>query len=204
MNRETTALNKVRRAHVFLLLLMLFPLESMAQEILPPVENVRVEDGAIVWEPPENILSIIGNRRLVYNIYRANPPYAIYVATVSDALFFRPSLTDDYLVVASDSGSRFSSIDEATVVRFTFDTVVKPGLTTLSSYEIRTNRCTDMAAGQSCSVRCGNNNHLGPTGGACRADGAVVLHQRARHDGYECITTADTAYVEADVFCHKQ
>jgi len=188
---------------LLLLVVVLFPIQGLAQEALPPVENVRVENGTIVWEPPENIIDIIGNRRLVYNIYRSNPSSTIFVATVTNSLEFRPSLSDNYLIVASDSGTRFSPIDEATVVSFSIDTTPQPALTTLSNYEIRTNRCTDLVAGESCAVSCGGNLRT-PTGGACRAEGTVIVHQRARHDGYECLTTADTLYVEADVFCRAQ
>jgi len=40
-----------RLAIFSLLTLALFPISSIAQEALPPVENVRVENGAIVWDP---------------------------------------------------------------------------------------------------------------------------------------------------------
>ena len=51
--------------HCFLML-ALFPLVSIAQEELPPVENVRVENGAIVWDP---LIIESGDQITIYNIY---------------------------------------------------------------------------------------------------------------------------------------
>ncbi len=197
-------MNQTKRStlsYALLLLLALFPLQGFAQEALPPAENVRVENGAIVWDAPTGIESIIGNARLKYNVYRASSTFSIFVATVVDSTEFRPTLDDRYIVVPV-TFNRFGRNDEAAVVDFDINVGLAPALTTLSNYEIRTNRCTNVALGESCAVSCGGNLRK-PTGGACRADGAVVVHSEARHDGYACLTTADTAYVEVDVFCHR-
>lgn len=190
---------------ICLFLLALLPFKGHAQEgTLPPVQNVRVENGLIIWDEQTEIQTIIGNRRLVFNIYRVFPAstrnIASYIATISNNREFRPSVEGDYVVIASDSSSRFSRIDEATVVRFFTEAINLTGIVRQSSYEVRTNRCTDVNAGQSCIVACGFGL---PTGGACRADGPTVLHARARNNGYECIATADTQFVETDVFCHR-
>ena len=186
---------------VFMLLIL--SNHAVAQEVLPPVENVRVENGSIAWDPlagqPEN-------GRVVYNIYRVFPGAGLptgrnaqYVATVISRTEFVPALAADYVVIASTNRTTFSVIDEATIVSFTQSVNGALGLSTTSRYEIRTNRCTDLISGQSCVVAC-NTGDI-PTGGACRTDEAVVVHQRARFNGYECVAKTEVAFLEADVFC---
>lgn len=195
-------------ASVFVLSLL--PVKAYSQEYLPPVENVRVENNLLVWDPL--LVLTPDGYDTNYNIYLrggqfpgAFGNYGIYVATVVGKTEFRPTLNGQYSVVASsfpDGIHRFSRLSDASIVDFAYDTDTTPEFTTERFNEIRTNRCTDLSAGQSCSVACGASHSKHATGGACRAGSAVIVHQRARYDGYECITTSDTSYVEVDVFCN--
>jgi len=189
-----------------ILIMALMPLTAAAQEALPPVENVRIENGLVVWDPQAPPVENFG---VVYNIYRVFPAAvnrsgngvnAQFIATVSNTTEFQPALSGDYIVIAA-SNRLFSRIDEATFVSFVEGVDGFSGLSVQSRYEIRTNRCDNLVSGQSCLSAC-DASHI-PTGGACRTNGAVVLHQRARFNGFECITTADVSFVETDVFCLK-
>ncbi len=159
---------------------------------------------ARIWDPSPCPYLNPNALGCIYNIYirygQSSDATGGYIATVHGITEFRPSLDGYYSVVAGYSG-RFSNLSDAAIVHYKSDIDTTPGLTTERFYEIRTNRCTDISAGQSCSVLCGAPRQKNVTGGACRADGAVIVHQRARYDGYECIATSDTNYVEVDVFC---
>ena len=207
MNKKITASFAV---HCFLIL-ALFPLSSIAQEALPPVENVRVENGAIVWDPlviePDTEIAL-------YNIYEVITPGASptsrgvrFVTTVVNQTEFIPTEEGEFLVIASndinDTGS-FSVLDQAAAISFTPSAPsvdVTPEPSTELLHEIITNRCDNLVAGDSCISAC-SVSYI-PTGGACRANDTSVVHQRARFDGYECIATSDVTFIEADVFCLK-
>jgi len=195
-----------RLAIFSLLTLALFPISSIAQEALPPVENVRVENGAIVWDP---LVIESGDQLTIYNIYNVmdgNPSNrgTSFITTVVDRTEFVPSEAGLYVVIASndvnDSGS-FSVLDEATAVSFSQNDADTIGLGTENVFEIITNRCDNLIPGQSCTSACSISYN--PTGGACRASNASVVHQRALFNGYECIATADVTYIEADVYCMR-
>ena len=191
--------------HCFLML-ALFPLVSIAQEELPPVENVRVENGAIVWDP---LIIESGDQITIYNIYNVmdgnpNNRGTSFVTTVVDTTEFVPTEEGFFVVIASndvnDRGS-FSVLDEAAAVWFVPGVGVAPVPSAGIQTEIVTNQCGGLFSGESCVSAC-SVSYI-PTGGACRASDSSVVHQRALFNGYECIATADVAYLEADVFCLK-
>ena len=210
MNKKITASFAV---YCFFIL-ALFPLRSIAQEALPPVENVRVENGAIVWDPlvidPDTEITL-------YNIYEVRTPGVVptsravsFVTTVVNQTEFIPTEEGEFLIIASndvnDTGS-FSVLDQAAAVSFTPSTPSTPNVDTTPEpstdllHEIITNRCDNLVTGESCISSC-SVSYI-PTGGACRANDTSVVHQRARFDGYECIATSDVTFIEADVFCLK-
>ena len=207
MNKKITASFAV---YCFFIL-GLFPLSSIAQEALPPVENVRVENGAIVWDPlvidPDTEITL-------YNIYEVLNPGSeptsrgvFFVTTVVNQTEFIPTEEGEFLIIASndvnDTGS-FSVLDQAAAVSFTPSTPsvdTTPETSTDLLHEIITNRCDNLVTGESCISSC-SVSYI-PTGGACRANDTSVVHQRARFDGYECIATSDVTFIETDVFCLK-
>jgi len=187
-----------------ILTLTLFPISSIAQEALPPVENVRVENGAIVWDP---LVIESGDQLTIYNIYNVmdgnpNNRGTSFITTVVDRTEFVPAEEGLYVVIASndvnDRGS-FSVLDEAAAVSFVPSVDATPSQRADLLSEITTNRCGSLAPGESCISACSVS--YVPTGGACRASDNSVVHQRALFNGYECIATTDVAYIEADVFC---
>jgi len=204
MNKKITASFAV---HCFFIL-ALFPLSSIAQEALPPVENVQVENGAIVWDPlviePDTEITL-------YNIYEVLNPGSEptsrgvrFITTIVNQTEFIPTEEGEFLVIASndvnDTGS-FSILDQAAAVSFTPSVDTTPEPSTDLLHEIITNRCDNLVTGESCISSCSIS--YVPTGGACRANDTAVVHQRARFDGYECIATSDVTFIETDVFCLK-
>jgi len=170
-----------------------------------PPENIRIEDDLLRWDPVEGAIS--------YNIYATTTPVngnGFYVTTVVDGTEFQPTFPSLYTVVSFFGGTpeEFSDVDAGEFVQFGDD----PILTSAELFEllfppveqnseVRTNRCTDIGSGQSCAVMCDADASWVATGGACRADSPIVLHQRAIGGGYECLATDETAYVEVDVIC---
>lgn len=167
-----------------------------------PPENIRLEDNVLRWDPVENAIN--------YNVYLLTGPVVdntvtpLYAATVDTVLEYSPTMEGYYTVVTvalGDNGLEFSNVADGVTVDFT-GTGVGPEIVTINSaLNIRSVRCNGVVAGGSCESQCPFQSRSNPTGGACRADAGVVLHQRALINGYECISQSDTSYVEVDVYC---
>ena len=164
-----------------------------------PPENIRLEDGIILWDPVEDAVN--------YNVYLLTGPVVDntvtprYVTTVEDVLEFRPTVNGFYTIVTvgvGDDGLEFSDVADGVTVALSGLEENPPAVTIGNVLEIRTVRCENVVAGGSCESQCSFSLS---TGGACRADAGVVLHQRALSSGYECISQNDTSFVEADAYC---
>ena len=201
------------------LIAMLLILQSPHLLASDPPENIRFEDGLLRWDAVDGAIS--------YNIYALSSPVngnGFYVTTVEDALEYQTTFSGFYTVVAFFGGApeQFSAITDSELVEggdgpllgfdelaaqffsapatdsgSTGDSTILLGLLS----EVRTNRCTDVITGEGCAVMCDDDEVSIATGGACRADSAIILHGRATNRGYECLATADAAYVEVDAIC---
>ena len=127
-----------------------------------------------------------------------------YVETVVDGLEFNPSEDGFYTIVAvgvGDNGLEFSDVGEGMVVPVTGSDGNVLISTVNTIFDVRSTRCGGVVAGGSCQSMCPITEGVLPTGGACRADAGVVLHQRALNNGFECISQNDTSFVEVEVYC---
>lgn len=167
-----------------------------------PPDNIRLEDDVLRWDPVEGAVN--------YNVYLLSGPVVDntvtpqYAATVDSVLEFRPTLDGFYTVVSvavGNNGLEFSNVADGETVAFTGSGVGPTIVTINSALKIHTVRCDNVVAGGSCESQCSLASRINPTGGACRADAGVVLHQRARINGFECISQNDTSFVEVDVYC---
>ena len=191
--------SKLRRCTT-ILLLAVFSLGATGSVFaVDPPENIRLEDGIILWDPVEDAVN--------YNVYLLTGPVVDntvtprYVTTVEDVLEFRPTVNGFYTIVTvgvGDDGLEFSDVADGVTVALSGLEENPPAVTIGNVLEIRTVRCENVVAGGSCESQCSFSLS---TGGACRADAGVVLHQRALSSGYECISQNDTSFVEADAYC---
>lgn len=190
-----------QRAIILSLAVFSFAYAGSAFAVDPP-ENIRLEDNVLRWDPVANAVN--------YNVYFLSGPVVdttvspLYAATVSDILEFRPTMDGFYTVVTvalGDNGLEFSDVADGETVAFSGTGQGPTTVTINNALQIRTMRCENVVAGGSCESQCPLPSRINPTGGACRADAGVVLHQRARINGFECISQSDTSFVEADVYC---
>jgi len=216
MKKSYVSISNIACALVAMLLILQSP-HLLASD---PPENIRFEDGLLRWDAVDDALS--------YNVYALNAPVngnGFYVTTVEDALEFQTTFSGFYTVVAFFGGmpEEFSAITDSEIVEggdgpllnndelsalFTPAPATGNGSTGSGSFllgllsEVRTNRCTNVISGEGCAVQCDDIDEVSiATGGACRADSAIILHGRASIGGYECLATADAAYVEVDAIC---
>ena len=198
-SRQWSILRK--RTSALLLCLLTFGVTGNSFAVDAP-ENIRLEGDVIRWDPVENAVN--------YNVYFLTRPVVdtrvspMYVATVDNALEFTLTLEGFYTVVTvamGDSGLEFSDVADGATVSFNGSGNVPNVVTINNVLQIRTTRCDNVVAGGSCESQCSFASRSNPTGGACRADTGVVLHQRAGTNGFECISQNDTSFVEADVYC---
>jgi len=191
------------RRRIIILFLAVFTLGHTGSVFaVDPPENIRLEDNVLRWDPVENAVN--------YNVYFLTGPVVdnsvtpLYAATVDSVLEFRPTMDGFYTVVTvavGDSGLEFSNVADGETVAFTGAGMGPVTVSINNALQIRTMRCDNVVAGGSCESQCPLASRINPTGGACRADTGVVLHQRARTNGFECISQSDTSFVEADVYC---
>ncbi len=210
MKKRNLSISNITGALIALLLVLQSPV-SLAND---PPQNIRFEGGLLVWDTVDGAVS--------YNVYALSAPVngsGFYVDTVEDVTEYQTTFNGFYTVVAFFGGTpqEFSAITDAEIVdggdgpritgsRELFellgpDPVIEEPNTDFRLSEVRTNRCTNMFAGESCAVMCDANVVSIATGGACRAASGIVLHERAIAGGYECLATADTDYVEVDAIC---
>ena len=191
------------RRRAVILLLTVFALGHAGSVLaVDPPENVRLEDNVLRWDPVANAIN--------YNIYLLSGPVVdnsvspLYVATVDNVLEFSPTMEGFYTVVAvvaGDMGLEFSNVADSGTVAVTGSFVAPTIVEVNRVLNIRSVRCDNVVAGGTCESQCAFTARSNPTGGACRADAGVVLHQRALINGFECISQSDTSFVEVDVYC---
>lgn len=183
---------------------VLFSSLSFATDSISAPQNIRIESTTLQWDSVEGATG--------YNIYildqseRSDTNRGFYLATVSGLTEYRVSTLGFYTVVSildiPNQRVLFSDIWDGQLVYFGgLDSGQELVITRSPGFETRTRRCTNVVAAESCTATCADVLRKIPSGGACRADSGVVLHQRVRSDGYECITQQDTSFVEADVIC---
>ena len=192
----------LRRRTIILLLAVVSLGHTGSVLAVDPPENIRLENNVLLWDPVENAVN--------YNVYFLSGPVVdttvspLYAATVTNVLEFSPTMNGFYTVVTvalGDNGLEFSNVADGGTVAFNGPENGPTIVTINSALEIRTVRCDNVVAGGSCESQCPLPSRINPTGGACRADAGVVLHQRAKINGFECISQNDTSFVEADVYC---
>ena len=192
----------LHRRTIILLLAVLSSGYTGSVFAVDPPENIRLEDNVLRWDPVENAVN--------YNVYLLSGPVVDttvtprYAATVDNVLEFSPTMEGFYTVVSvvvGDNGLEFSNVADGVTVAFNGSAEGPTIVTINNALEIRTVHCDNVVAGGSCESQCSLASRINPTGGACRADVGVVLHQRARINGFECISQSDTSFVEVDVYC---
>ena len=195
------------RRRTIILLLAIFSLGHASSVFaVDPPQNIRIEGNVLQWDEVENAVN--------YNVYFLEGPVVDttqsprYVDTVNFGLEFNLNPASDgfftvVTVADGDNGLEFSDVAEGIVVPFSGSNENSTTVTVNNLLEIRSVRCDNVVAGGSCQSQCplaiGVRNI--PTGGACRADAGVVLHQSALNDGFACISQNDTSFVEVDVYC---
>lgn len=189
------------RTIILLLAVFSFVYAGSVFAVEPP-DNIRLEDNVLRWDPVENAVN--------YNVYFLSGPVVdntvspLYAATVDSVLEFRPTMDGFYTVVTvavGDDGLEFSNVADGVTVAFTGSGDGPVTVTINNALQIRSVRCDNVVAGGSCESQCPLASRINPTGGACRADAGVVLHQRAGINGFACISQNDTSFVEVDVYC---
>lgn len=196
------ATNGLRRRTIILLLAVFSLGHTGSVFAVDPPQNIRLENNVLRWDATDN-----GAK---YNIYFLSGPVVnngvtpVYVTTITNVLEFRPTTDGFYTVVtvvAGNNGSEYSDVADGGTVAFNGAEEETETVSSNTRMEIRSLRCDNVVAGGSCENQCSFTNGRVPTGGACRADAGVVLHQRARTSGFECIAQNDTSFVEVDVYC---
>ena len=163
-----------------------------------PPENIRLEDGLLKWDPVEDAVN--------YNVYFLTGPVVDvtvtprYVGTVDGPREFLPPM-DGFYTVVTVGIAEFSDVADGGTVAVTGRGDGPSTVTVNDALQIRSVRCENVVAGGACESQCPLASRINPTGGACRADAGVVLHQRALINGFECVSQSDTSFVEVDVYC---
>lgn len=181
-----------------LILLVVFSTFTLANEHSGPT-NVYIEDNLLRWDPVDGALG--------YNIYYWHPRYSSYITTVLDATEYRMDTEGTYVVVVSFPGNTFSAIESASA-RATFshqtqnsdigqNETINAGKFTL----LRSNSCTNQAAGDVCAVACDANPGQVATGGACYSTDGAQLQSRGTFEGYTCETNEASVEVQVQVYC---
>ena len=191
------------RRRTIVLLLAVFSLGHAGSVFaVDPPQNIRIENNVLLWDAVDNALN--------YNVFFLTGPVVDnsqtprYVTTVENVLEFRPTTDGFYTVVTvavGDNGLDFSNIETGVIVAFTESGAGTETASVGRFLEIRTASCDNVVAGGSCESQCSLTDARIPTGGACRADAGVVLHQRAQVNSFSCISQNDTSFVEVDVYC---
>lgn len=165
-----------------------------------PPENIRLEDNVLRWDAVEDAAN--------YNVYYLSGPVVDnsvtprYVATVGNVREFRPTTDGFYTIVTvANNGLEFSNVADGASVAFDASGDSSPPVSSFRLVEVRSVRCDNVVSGGTCESQCSFAAISVPTGGACRADAGVVLHQRAQRNGFQCISQNDTSFVEVDVYC---
>ena len=190
-----------------LALVFTLPLSMMYSSLvyaIDPPANIQINDGQLSWDPVEGVneyhlyyfdqpvpsITNVGNYvRLTggtrWSLRASNDPFGYY--TVVAVLVDRLSVPID-----------FSKITEGIVVPY-LDPNDTPSISSSISIDVVSEQCDNMVVGSVCAAACAAPAIA--TGGACRADAGVTIHQRALGGEYQCLTQQDTSFIQADVYC---
>ena len=169
---------------------------------LPPVPNVQLNGNLLTWEPLEGATG--------YNIYNGSS----YLSTVQDA--FEYTLTDvgTYSVIAFNDEGDFGAIAGSTMLFFADGVDNRPIVGEIvEGFYYVTQRCDDVATGDSCVASCpdfvGVPGTLGffiggATGGACSSSDSLAVHSSVGPGGYACTATSFTSRIEAQAVCSAE
>jgi len=179
-------------------------LSSPAFAIDPP-DNIRMNGGDLTWDAVEGAAE--------YHIYYFEEPVPSvtnlgkYVRHTGGTRWPLDSFGDPfgyYTVVSIRWDEQFQPVEVSPFTENALAAYLDPSNNSPvsnGSLSIVVNelRCDNMVAGSVCAATCATPAI--PTGGACRADAGVTLHQRAMVDSYQCLAQQDTSFVEVDVYC---
>lgn len=177
---------------------------SIALALDPPA-NIRLDGGRLSWDEVPSA----GEYHLYY--FDGPIPSATVVGnyvTVTGGTSWSLDVFNEpfgyYTVVAVRTDERsmpleFSAVTDGGIVAYLDPTESSASEGSRYSVVVNEQRCNNVVAGESCTATCSATTI--PTGGACRADAGVSMHQRALQNGYQCLTQQDVSFVEADVYC---
>ncbi len=193
------------QASLLLIVIALNMMLSTKAFALDPPENIRIDGGRLSWDAVPD-----ANEYHLYYFERPVPSASVvgnYVRLTGGTSWPLDIFNDPfgyYTVVAvrTDDQSmplEFSAVTDGEIVAYLDPTVTPAPNSDRFSIVVNTQRCDALVAGAGCVATCSTSTI--PTGGACRADTGVSVHQRALQNGYQCLTQQDVSFVEADVYC---
>ena len=189
---------------MFLSIALNMAFSSIALALDPPA-NIRLDGGRLSWDEVPSAGE--------YHLYYFDGPIPSdsvvgnYVRVTGGTswpldVFNEPFGYYTVVAVRTDEQSlplEFSAVTDGGIVAYLDPTENSVPEGNTYSVVVNEQRCDNLVAAESCTATCSVTSI--PTGGACRADAGVSIHQRALQNGYQCLTQQDVSFVEADVYC---
>lgn len=203
-NKRSIRLMFLPSLFIFFAIALNMVFSSIALALDPPA-NIRLDGGTLSWDEVPSAGE--------YHLYYFDGPvpsetvvgnYVRVTGGTSWSLDVFNEPFGYYTVVAVRTDERsmpleFSAVTEGELVAYLDPTEHSAPVGSINSIVINEQRCDNVVAGESCTASCPVTTMA--TGGACRADAGVSIHQRALQNGYQCVTQQDVSFVEADVYC---
>ncbi len=196
---ESTQADQIRNQLIcFFALLPALLFSGHAQAVEPPA-NIRLEQNVLMWDAVDSV-----SKFDIYLLTNLGPnANGDYVATVVDANEYTLSSPGIYTVVSATDNGEYSTLDSSGRAVFDVDNNESETVADNPVSEIRTQRCVNAVAGETCTAQCRTQAGYSATGGACRADTGTVIHHRALQAAFQCIVQNDTFFVETDIYCRR-
>jgi len=190
---------RILRKQAFRVVLLALLLTGPAHAVDAPA-NVRVEGSVLKWDPVMEAVN--------YNVYIwYNARLNAYLTTVQHATEFQLDTEGVYAVVANGTDYSFSDVNEPGA-RASFQLSGQNSQAgqseTVSAGKylvLRKNTCTNLLAGDVCTIACDANSAQVATGGACYSTDGARVQSTGTHDGYVCETNDNTVELQAQVYC---
>lgn len=179
-----------------LVLLVVSGTSLIAAELLPKVENARIEGDSLVWD---SLAEADG-----YNIYRNYQ----YLDSVNNVSSYELSEAGNYDIVAFDKEGNFGAQFD---YQIQFVPAIEPDVEVVMEYytAIVSKTCRDVDISESCIVACPvsleQNESVVYTkylsGGACSSSGAVATDARITDRTYKCTAQSFAEKIIAQGVC---